>query len=105
MKTGNNNNSRRTGHSNNNEHGARRKKFGISDLPFTRRDIDSRKWRTSFVPSLIAWAGTQFDPFDTNSRMSDEVVALWKRVYPAIVLNDTRISVILSVVRTFPEPS
>jgi hypothetical protein len=89
---------------NNGRHGATRKrKFGISDLPFAHWDLDSRKWRLSFVPSLLAWAGTQRDPFGTNSQMSDEVTALWERVYPAIILNDTRLSVIFSVVRTFPQ--
>ena len=107
--TGNNlnNNSHRTGPSNNNNNGcgAHKRKFGISDLPFTQWDIDSRKWHVSFVPSLLAWAGTQSDPFGTNSQMADEVSALWEHVYPAIVLNDLWTSIILSVVCTFPEPS
>ena len=102
----NNGSSGGSGSSNNNSgRGARKKKFGISDLPFTHWDKDSRKWRVSFVPLLLAWAGTQPDPFGTNSQMADEITTLWQHVYPAIVLNDTRLSVILSVVRTFPEPS
>jgi hypothetical protein len=36
--------------------------------------------------------------------MANEVTTLWERVYPAIVLNDARLAVILSVVRAFPEP-
>src|ERR1700679_474916 len=110
--TANNTNSHsRTGRSsssnnnNNDGHGARKRKFAISDLPFAHWDIDSRKWRVSFVPLLLAWAGTQHDPFGMNGQMADEVTALWEHVYPAIMLNDMRLSVILSVVRTFPEPS
>lgn len=81
--------------------GARKRKYGVSDLPFTHWDIDSRKWRNYVVPSLLAWAGTQGDPFGTNSQMADEVTALWERAYPAIVLNDARKSIVLGVVRTF----
>ena len=105
--TVNDTNSHRTGRSNNdnNGRGARKRKFGIPDLPFAHWDIDSRKWCISFVPLLLAWAGTQRDPFGTNSQMADEVAALWEHVYPAIVLNDTRLSVIISVVRMFPMPS
>jgi hypothetical protein len=92
-----------TGNNNNNgpKHGtsSRKKKYAVSDLPFAHWDVDSRKWRTSFIPSLLAWAGTQGDPFGTNSQMTDEVTALWQRLYPAIVLNDARTSIVLSVVR------
>jgi hypothetical protein len=105
-RTGNNTNGHRAGHSNNNNNGrGTRKKFAISDLPFTHWNVDSRKWRLIFVPSLLAWAGTQSDPFGTNSQMTDEVTALWERVYPAIALNDERMSVVTSVVCTFSDPS
>jgi hypothetical protein len=89
----------------NDGHGTRtsRKKYAVSDLPFTHRDIDTRKWRTQFVPSLLAWAGTQGDPFGTNCQMSDEVTTLWQRIYPTIILNDTRKSIVLGVVRIFPQ--
>jgi hypothetical protein len=90
---------------NNDGCGAHKRKFAISDLPFAHWDIDSRKWQVSFVPLLLAWARTQHNLFGTNGQMADEVTALWEHVYPAIVLNDMRLSVILSVVRTFPEPS
>lgn len=84
--------------------GARKRKYGVSDLPFTHWDIDSRKWRNYVVPLLLAWAGTQGDPFGTNSQMVDEVVALWERAYPAIMLNDARKSILLGVVRMFWSP-
>ena len=93
------------GNNKNKGRGARKKKYGVTDLPFTHWDTDSRKWRTSFIPSLLAWAGTQVDPFGTNSQMAEEVTALWEHVYPVIVLNDERTSIVLSVVCTFPEPS
>ena len=94
------------GNNSNNGRGSRtsRRKYAVSDLPFTHWDIDIRKWRAQFVPSLLAWAGTQGDPFGTNSQMDDEVTILWQRVYPAIVLNDTRKTIVLSVVRTFSQP-
>ncbi|KAF8490335.1 hypothetical protein F5888DRAFT_1638128 [Russula emetica] len=91
-----------TGNNNNNngpKHGTSspKKKYAVSDLPFAHWDVDSRKWRTSFIPSLLAWAGTQGDPFGANSQMTDEVTALWQRLYLAIVLNDARTSIVLSV--------
>jgi hypothetical protein len=98
------NNNNNNNNNNSNGRGARKRKFGISDLPFVHWDVDSRKWRVSFIPLLLAWAGTQRDPFGTNSQMADEVTTLWECVYPAIVLNDARLAVILSVVRAFPEP-
>jgi hypothetical protein len=88
---------------NNNGCGTRKRKYTVSDLPFGHWDVDSRKWRVCFVPSLLAWAGTQHDPFGTNSQMTDEVTALWKHVYPTIVLNDARMSIVLCVVCVFPE--
>ena len=97
-----------TGNNSNNGRGARttgRKKYAVSDLPFAHWDIDSHKWHNQFVPSLLAWAGTQGDPFGTNSQMVGEVATLWQRLYPAIILNDTRRCIILSVVRTFSRPS
>ena len=103
MSTANRQSDNNNNNNNNGRHGSTRKrKFGISDLPFVHWDMDSRKWRLSFVPSLLAWAGTQCDPFGTNSQMSDEVTMLWERIYPAIILDDTRTSVILSVVCIFP---
>lgn len=90
---------------NSNNHGTRKKKYAVSDLPFSKWSIDSRKWRTHFVPLLIAWAGTQEDPFGTNSQMANKVTALWQRIYPAIVLNDARTVIILAVVCTSSLPS
>jgi hypothetical protein len=85
-------------------HGARtgKKRLGVSDLPFADWNVDSRNWRTQFLPSLLAWAGTQRDPFGTKSQMHDEVTAIWERIFPAIVLDDARkLSVLRVVVRTF----
>jgi hypothetical protein len=95
----------KSNNNNNNGHRTRKKKYAVSDLPFGHWDADSRKWRTCFIPSLLAWAGAQADPFGTNSQMVDEITALWPRIYPTIVLNDARTSTILGVVRMFPEPS
>lgn len=91
-------------------HGARtgKKRHGISDLPFAHWNVDSRKWRIQFVPSLLAWAGAQGDPFGTNSQMVDEVAVIWQRIYPAIVLDDTKKYIVLRIVRTFvtfPSPN
>ncbi|KAI9429346.1 hypothetical protein H4582DRAFT_2089464 [Lactarius indigo] len=49
------------------------KKAMVADLPFPDRK-NSRIWRKSFVPLLIAWAGSQLDPFGTNSKEAREIL-------------------------------
>jgi hypothetical protein len=64
------------------------------------------QWRTSFIPSLLSWAGAQDDPFGTNCRLamnlSDEVVNIWERVYPGSKLDDDGKLIVLFVVRPLP---
>ena len=43
-------------------------------------------WRKYFVPSLIAWAGSQPDPFGTNYGVGTEAALVWGQVFPAIEL-------------------
>jgi hypothetical protein len=75
-RTGCSSSSSNNNNNNSNGRGACKREFGISDLPFVHWDVDSRKWRVSFIPLLLAWAGTQRDPFGTNSQMADEVTTL-----------------------------
>jgi hypothetical protein len=84
-------------------------RYTQADLPFPRdRDSDGQggdyllRWRTSFLPSLLSWAGAQDDPFGTNCRLSmnfaTEVANIWARVYPESTLDDDGKWIVLSVV-------
>ncbi|KAI9429431.1 hypothetical protein H4582DRAFT_2065259 [Lactarius indigo] len=55
------------------------KKAMVADLPFPDRK-NSRIWRKSFVPLLIAWAGSQLDPFGTNSKVREEAEVVWSNI-------------------------
>ncbi|KAH9023299.1 hypothetical protein EDB85DRAFT_2151262 [Lactarius pseudohatsudake] len=65
----------------------RKQRYLVVDLPFSRGSKDLQVWRKSFVPSLLAWAGTQQDPFGANCQMEREVVNLWERTFPSIALD------------------
>jgi hypothetical protein len=83
-------------------------RYTQADLPFPRdRNSDGQgdylnRWRTSFLPSLLSWAGAQDDPFRTNCRLSmsfcSEVAKIWARVYPESTLDDNGRRIVLSVV-------
>jgi len=82
------------------------------DLPFPPVHVIEclYRWRTSFLPSLLSWAGAQDDPFGTNCRLaavsfSEEVVKIWERVYPDIPLlddSDNSTLIVLCVVCPLP---
>ncbi|KAI9429509.1 hypothetical protein H4582DRAFT_2089056 [Lactarius indigo] len=64
----------------------RKQRYTVSDLLIPRNSRFIQIWRKIFVPSLIAWAGTQEDPFGTNCQMEGEIMNIWKRVFPSIAL-------------------
>lgn len=41
------------------------------------------------------------DPFGTNGMIDAPVASVWKRVYPNIVIDDTEMDVVVTVVRLF----
>jgi hypothetical protein len=86
-----------------------KQRFRQADLPFPRdRDLGGLngdyiyRWRSSFLPSLLSWAGAQDDPFGTNCRLSMnfsvEVTNIWARVYPESILDEDERQIVLSVV-------
>lgn len=77
----------------------RKRRYTVPDLPFPRGGGHKQTWRRSFVPSLLAWAGAQEDPFGVNGDLYDAVDELWSRIYPQITLEDDAIMVVVKVVR------
>ncbi|KAH9017259.1 hypothetical protein EDB84DRAFT_1629141 [Lactarius hengduanensis] len=73
-----------------------RKKTMVTDLPFPDRKIGPI-WRKSFVPSLIAWAGSQPDPFGANSKVEGEAEVVWGRVFPAAALDKEACEILMGV--------
>jgi hypothetical protein len=71
----------------------------LSDLPFNSKN-DREKWRKIFVPALLSWAGTQIDPFGTNSMINEPVEDIWWSTFPDVALDDTKLSTVLSVVHS-----
>jgi len=76
-----------------------KQKFTKANLPFPRGGNHLYIWAKHFRPSLLAWAGSQEDPFGTNGTMHTEIVQIWSRLYPDIELNDQNMVIVLNVVR------
>ena len=92
-------------------HPSKKMRYTQADLPFppTRIIECLFRWQTSFLPSLISWAGAQDDPFGTNSRLaaasfSEEVVKIWECIFPDIPLDDSddNTLIVLGVVCPLP---
>ena len=60
-------------------------KFMVSDLPFPGGR--TLYWQKYFIPPLVAWAGSQPDPFGTNPGVESKAVLIWNRVLPTIILD------------------
>jgi hypothetical protein len=69
----------------------------VSDLPFPGGR--TQYWRKNFVPPLIAWAGSQQDPFGTNGKVASEAALIWNRVLPHITLEPKHAEILTGVVR------
>jgi len=78
----------------------RKLNFTTFDLPLPPGPEYLLKWGKTLLPQLFAWAGSTDDPFCANSKMGDEIVLLWERVFPDIVLEEADKPVVLKVVRT-----
>ena len=90
---------------------SKKMRYTQADLPFPPvRIIECLyRWRTSFLPCLLSWAGTQEDPFGTNCRLagvsfSEEVVKIWERIYPDIPLDDSDDSMLIVLCVVCPLP-
>jgi hypothetical protein len=83
-------------------------RYTQADLPFPRDHTTNclYRWRTSFLPSMLSWAGAQGDPFGTNCRLamnfSEEIASIWMRVYPEIPLDEDSTLIVLCVVCPSP---
>ncbi|KAF8494348.1 hypothetical protein F5888DRAFT_1908221 [Russula emetica] len=59
--------------------------------------IQSQTWRRVFIPNLLAWAGSQDDPFGANAGVHSEVTGIWKHVFPSIPLKDADMDILVYV--------
>ena len=82
------------------EHFPRRfkQKYKVIDLPLPENSAYFEKWRKSFVPSLLAWAGANEDPFKVNNELYSAVPHIWKRVFPGLKLADIDLLTVVKVV-------
>jgi hypothetical protein len=76
----------------------RKQRYTTADLPFPRGGRHIQIWRKVFVPTLLAWAGSQEDPFGTNGQMGGEIEKIWKQIYPTITLDETNYEALQNVV-------
>jgi len=83
----------------------RKQRYTVADLPFPRGGRYTQIWRKVFVPNLLAWAGSQDDPFGANGQVHTEVTNIWKRVFPSILLKDTDLDILIYVVCRYPSMS
>lgn len=74
-----------------------RMKATVADLPFPG-GRNSQVWKIFFGPPLIAWAGSQPDPFGTNGSVEREAAAIWKRIFPAVSLDEEAREILRRVV-------
>jgi hypothetical protein len=79
----------------------RKQRYTIADLPFPRGGKYNQVWRKVFIPKLLAWAGSQDDPFGANARVHVESANIWKQVFPNIVLKETDEDILTYVVRGY----
>jgi hypothetical protein len=75
-----------------------RQKYTVSDLPFPGGK--TYYWRKYFVPRLVAWAGSQADPFGTNNGVGMEAALIWEQMFPTIKLTSKYHDALTSVVCT-----
>jgi hypothetical protein len=57
-----------------------------------------KTWKTSFVPSLLAWAGAHDNPFKANTELYVAVGHIWGCTFPAIMLLDDKLLALVKVV-------
>jgi hypothetical protein len=70
----------------------------LDDLPFGQGG--GRRWCQEYIPNLIAWAGSQDDPFAVNHSVHEEMIKIWERVFPACQLRDANLDNLGKMVRS-----
>jgi hypothetical protein len=83
----------------------RKQRYTVSDLPFPRGGRYTQTWRKVFVPNLLAWAGSQDDPFGTNGQVHLEATKIWNRVFTDVPLKDADKDILIYVVCSYPSTS
>ena len=63
------------------------KAHSVDNLPYGRGG--GRLWHAEYTPHILAWAGSQEDPFTVNNHTSlrDEMAKMWEQVFPMNPLN------------------
>src|SRR6266851_8620717 len=79
---------------------ARKQRYKVSHLPLPPGV--SQSWKSIFIPPLLAWAGSQENPWGLSDFLRAEVVNIWGRVYPQYPLRETDIHIMVKVVRLPP---
>ena len=77
---------------------ARKPRYTVPDLPFPPGGKHLQLWCKAYVPALIAWAGSQNDPFGANGQMDTEITVIWQRIYPALLLSSKSYEILQHVV-------
>lgn len=78
---------------------ARKPRYTVADLPFPAGGGKHLQlWRKAYVPALLAWAGTQDDPFGANGQMNFEIKTIWQRVYSDVPLSNASYEVLQHMV-------
>ena len=72
--------------------------FAVADLPFPHGGSYIQTWCKTFIPNLLAWAGSRDDPFGANSQVHLEVTKIWEHVFPHIQLKETNMDILIYVV-------
>jgi hypothetical protein len=74
------------------------KSYRVDDLPYGPNG--GRKWRYEYTPIILAWAGSQEDPFAVNNHMDlyDVMTKAWEHAYPAFTLSDAIMEILEKLV-------
>jgi hypothetical protein len=78
----------------------RKQRYKVSHLPLPAGV--SQSWKSVFIPPLLAWAGSQKNPWGLNDTLCAEILHIWGRVYSEYPLRDADIHIVMKVVRLSP---
>ena len=78
----------------------RKQRYQVSHLPLPPGV--SQSWKNVFIPPLLAWAGSQENPWGLTDILRAEVVHIWGYVYPEYPLIEADIHIVIKVVRVLP---
>ncbi|KAJ7712870.1 hypothetical protein DFH07DRAFT_974863 [Mycena maculata] len=80
-------------------------KYTNSHLPFPADSYpaDLKFWQTKYIPELIRWAGTHYDPFAANSHpeFRPVVLGMWTQYFTAYDITDAVYAVAAAAIRNW----